>query len=142
MIERRARHASKMVKESHDVSILDEDNLSDIDTFEVVLLRICRWTLIPEILEAFGPENTLKFLDIFKGTTIKVPSASIIAEAARDTVIYSMLGPNPKDRDVVSYLAKRFDLSQDDVWAIYSRVKGWRDLTQPSAKQIQDQHKL
>ena len=128
MSERRVKYRSKLATEQLRLSILDEELLDHLDVFYLILLRICHRTLLPEILEAVGRENFIKFLDIFKGTTVRVPSAEVLHEAARDAIVYATL-EREKDEDSLSYLGKRYDLSKQDLLTIHKRVAQWKTLT-------------
>ena len=69
-------------------SIFDTVSKEYLDLFQVTLLEVASTTHLPEIYSVFGQECFLKFLDIFSGTTIKVPSRQILDDCMRDVGIY------------------------------------------------------
>jgi hypothetical protein len=72
-------------------SIFDTVSKEYLDLFQVTLLEVASTTHLPEIYSIFGQENFLKFLDIFSGTTIKVPSRQILDDCMRDVGIFLKL---------------------------------------------------
>jgi hypothetical protein len=72
------------------IRILDGDG-ELVEVFIAVLLARTRRTVIPELYEVFGPEQVMRFLDLFAGTRIEVPSRDVISQAPRDADIYATL---------------------------------------------------
>jgi hypothetical protein len=107
---------------SKEIRILDPNVRNHIDTFRVVMLSTASRTIFPEILEIFGPEAAIKFLDVFGGLTIKVPERSFLEQAARDTDIYHMMSSGGNQSDIIEYLATKYDMEPDYVRTCYQRV--------------------
>ena len=93
-----------------------------MDTFRVVFVRAAQYTLFPELLEVFGSESLLKFLDIFGGMTIRVPDRTLLQQALRDTDIFQKI-QSQDNPGVTEALAVRYNISPDLVRDIYLRVK-------------------
>jgi len=86
--------------------------------------------LLPELYDIFGKEKLLQFLDIFAGTTVKVPTKRVLEDAIRDTYIYLGMekartsGKKKKIMpDVVKDLAARYDIDEIHVQRIYNDMK-------------------
>lgn len=108
---------------SKEVRILDPQVRECVDTLRVILLSACSRTIFPELLEIFGPEAVVKFMDIFGGLTVKIPDRSFLIQATRDVDIYKMMSESPDDEAAADYLARKYDMSSDYVRECYDRVK-------------------
>lgn len=99
------------------ISILDKTSGRFLDVLEVVLQLSCPNSHIPEILSIFGKDCLVKFLDVFAGTTLRVPSRQALEGAMRDVVIYTTLVQTCASQrpDVVKRLAKSFGTTTDKV---------------------------
>jgi hypothetical protein len=86
-----------------EVRILDPQLREHVDTFRVLLLSSCSQTIFPELLEIFGPEAVVKFMDIFGGTVIRVPSRSFLEQVTRDVDIFNMVNSSPEREAAVDY---------------------------------------
>jgi hypothetical protein len=107
--------------------IFDRGSLKHIDALQVALLRAGKDTLLPEIYDIFGKDKLLKFLDIFAGTTVVVPTKKVVEDSIRDTYIYLGMEKAKAQRkemaDVVRDLALRYDIDNRDVHTIYEDMK-------------------
>lgn len=117
----------KRLAASPQFGIFDRGSLKHIDALQVALLRAGKDTLLPEIYDIFGKEKLLKFLDIFAGTTVQVPTKKVLEDAIRDTYIYlgieNAKAKRKEKADVVRDLAKRYDIDNRDVHIIYEDMK-------------------
>ena len=103
--------------------ITDSDTVKHLDVFQMVLLSVAERTPLPELYEVFGQDKLVQFLDIFAGCTITVPPADIIANAVRDVDIYTSLERTGTDHtDTVDDLARKYEMKNDRIRSIYSRV--------------------
>lgn len=110
-------------------AIFDTGAVDHIDALQVSLLRAGKNTLLPELYDIFGKECLLKFLDTFAGTTIQVPTKTVLEDAIRDTYIYLTMrkeakSGNRKKSDVVKELAERYDITTKYVLHIFKDMKG------------------
>jgi len=110
-----------------EVRILDPKVRQHVDTFRCVMLSACRQTIFPELLEIFGPEIVVKFMDIFGGLTIKVPDRSFLIQAARDVDIYYMMTTCQEQDLAVDFLARKHDMLPEYVRECYHRVREIRE---------------
>lgn len=103
---------------------LERSTRREVDALYVLLVHSGRYELLPELYDVFGREHLIRFLEIFGGTTIKVPSEVELAQAARDVTIYCRLNEAPKEgqEEVVASLAKEYNLDEGVVSQIYSRM--------------------
>lgn len=72
----------------HGVKIFDSELSRYVDAFLFLLSMEGEETLLPEIYEIFGSELTTKFLDLFGGATIRVPSREDMERKLRDFSIF------------------------------------------------------
>lgn len=100
--------------------ILDPNLEKTIDMVTMVLLHYNRHSVLPEILEVFGTELTIKFLDIFGGTTVKVPSRDSLHSCVRDVNVYLRLKAGSA---TVEDLAHDYQLDKMDIKRIYLSSK-------------------
>ena len=77
-------------------------------------------SLISEFHRVFGGEDTLKFLTIFAGTTIRVPSSKDQEKMSRGIEIYDALSTKTVSR---RHLRERFGLSGKALRAIFREMK-------------------
>jgi len=80
------------------IRLMPDDAAAYFDVFRELLFVVTRDTVIPEIIQVFG-DNTLKFLDIFAGTTIEVPSREVLNIAYRNTHVYLVLSELKKGEE-------------------------------------------
>jgi hypothetical protein len=113
-------------------AIFDNSATKHIDALQVALVRASRDSILPELYDIFGKESLLKFLDIFAGTTVKVPTKKVLEDSIRDTFIYLSLEkvkksgkPKKVMTDVVRDLADRYSMSMEEVWATYRDMQGF-----------------
>ena len=84
-----------------------------------LLLKAAEFTLIPDLIGIFGAESAVKFIDIFSGSTIKVPSKDILQTLVRDANIYTEL---KRDWGEAKNLSNTYEISLDLVHSIFKRV--------------------
>lgn len=112
--------------EPNEVRILDPQVRDHMDTFRVVFTRSAKYTIFPELMEIFGADKVVRFLEIFGGMTIRVPRREFLEQAVRDTDIYVAISrhdaPETTDR-----LAVRYEIPRETVRDIYLRVKALRE---------------
>lgn len=90
-----------------------------LDAVTLVLLYNNQNSLLPDLYEIFGDEALVKFIDIFGGTTIRVPSRDDLANAVRDVNIYLTLKHN---RAKVEDLASQYRLTNTVIEDIFLKV--------------------
>lgn len=66
----------------------DEDLFRSMEVFEALLFRLGMTSYAPELVDLFGKDGFIRFMDVFSGTTFKVPPRQILLDCVRDTVIY------------------------------------------------------
>jgi hypothetical protein len=86
------------------------------------LAQVFPQSLTAEILKLLGPEQTEKFLMVFAGTTIKVPTTKDVQEAERNLAIYDTLKKAkspPESRRLGETLAEQYNISRYEVRELY-----------------------
>lgn len=104
-----------------EVRILDTRLRKHMSLFRLVLLQSGQYTLFPEMLEVFGEEAVIKFLDIFGGITIRVPDRGVLERAVRDVDIYVTLS-KCNTPEVAGDLARKYDVDEGYVRELYAKV--------------------
>jgi hypothetical protein len=108
------------------VRLFDKDASQFVDVFIPVMLAWTRKTLISELHEVFGTEHLMRFLDLFAGTRIEVPSRDLILAALRDADIYVRLAAH---KDTVRGLATKYGVEEHRVADAYARVAALVEAT-------------
>ena len=83
-------------------------------------------SLLADFKRVFGEESTRKFIEVFSGTTIDVPSRRTIDNLERDVVIYESLCVSTdarQSRKLGEHLANRFGLTRKKVREIYAQMQ-------------------
>ena len=108
---------------------LETNSRRYVDVLHVLLIHSGRYELLPELYEIFGRETLFRFLELFGGTTIKVPSETEIKKAARDVDIYCRITDAAADHrdEVITVLAREHDLTETWVRAIHDEMRKLMD---------------
>ncbi len=102
----------------HNPHILDKDLLELVDVFHVVLLDTAAHTVLPEILEVFGVDTAIKFMDLFAGVTLKVPSREILNDSANKAFIFNKLRQDDSPENV-RRVAQEYGMTVEAVTSVY-----------------------
>jgi hypothetical protein len=114
------RSADRLNRETG-VSIAAELSERHLKALKVILLVCQELSVLPELLEIFGQDKLIKFLDIFCGQTVRVPSKHEIKMAIRDVDIWvTLTGKN--DLAHMELLAERHTLTRQKVVEIFRRT--------------------
>lgn len=108
--------------EFSELYILDKSIYDCLDAFMVLLMQAAEFSLLPDILAIFGPEMTVKFIDIFSGTQIKVPNRDILQSIVRDATIYNSMKNSNNQNHEAKKLAEMYDVTEKIVNSTYERV--------------------
>jgi len=95
-----------------------------IDYLYLALASLDDFGCVPYIYKVFGEELLIKFLDIFSGQTIEVPTADRLREVVRDVTIFRQLSsctPESRKKKVVS-LSEEYELDPRTITAINDRM--------------------
>ena len=112
-----------MKQQMKDLLVSDRKMLRGLDPVKAILFLCARHTLLPEIFDAFGKEDTLSFLEIFGGRTIKVPSVKAVKDALVALTIWEEMSKSKDKGDTCKILAKRFSVRASEIRASYTRVE-------------------
>jgi len=102
--------------------LIDRDSFKHIDVLTLVLLAKYEFTYLPELYDIYGEENFVKFLDLFGGKTIKVPSNEEFSNACRDVRIYVSMKRRDDDQ-VANDLADLYLITPDMVRKIFKSMQ-------------------
>lgn len=97
----------------------------EAEVFFVLLLTSGKYSFLPELYEIFGKDSTIKFLELFAGMTVEVPSVKRLSSLARDTKVYTRVkNANPSHRaTVIKSLAREFSTDEKRIRLIYDRTR-------------------
>jgi len=96
-----------------------------LDIVTVLLVDRADDTHLPELYDVFGREALSKFLELFAGMTIKVPTREEIEDSVRNVSIYLQLYRTTKGSKarVIYDIARHYGMVTDDVRRIYYRME-------------------
>lgn len=87
--------------------------------FETALSALKK-TLLPEIYEVLSYDEMARFLYVFGGTTIRVPTVEEIIRTYKEIDIYNHLS---NGTDTLQNLATKHDLSEDRVQQLFEKIE-------------------
>lgn len=96
-----------------DLKLFNEKTGQYIDALYAVLVASDEMQFFPEMLEIFGKESTVSFLDIFAGQTITVPPRDVVELKIRNISMWMTYTEHGDD--VIPALAKKHDITEDSV---------------------------
>ena len=96
-----------------DLRLFSERTGQYIDALYAVLVASDEMQFFPEMVDIFGDECVIKFLDIFAGQTITIPPKDVLELKLRDVSMW--LDFSGGGESVIPTLAKEHGLSEDDV---------------------------
>lgn len=100
------------------IRILDGSLTRHVDAFRLTLIDRTPKTIFPELVEIFGSEAAVKFMDIFHGLTIKVPSRELLDFCVRDADIYARLS-SAYSSSAVHALAEKYKVTESQILHTY-----------------------
>ena len=106
-----------------DLRLYNERTGQYIDALYAVLVASDEMQFFPEMLEIFGKESVVKFLDIFAGQTVTVPPRDVLEAKVRDVTLWLEVSRRGGAGNVAD-LAKEHGLTESQV---KERVKGVAD---------------
>lgn len=83
-----------------------------VDALYAVLVASDSLQFFPEMLEIFGQDSVIKFMDIFAGQTVVVPPRDVLEAKIRDV---TLLLEHERQGKSVDQLAKEYSMKKDDV---------------------------
>ena len=103
-----------------------------VEALRVTLLRADdRYTVLPLIHEIFGDSDFYEFLEVFAGTTIRIPSREDMERAVRDVNVYFRLVEAEDRKSAIQELSRSYEVSEDMVCRIersmQDLLKGLKD---------------
>lgn len=104
-----------------DLFIIDRSVYDCMDAFMALLMNASEFSLVPDLIGIFGAEQAVKFIDIFSGSTIKVPPRETLQMLVRDANVYTTL---KKDMSQVNILANQYEVTDKVIKNIFDRVEG------------------
>ena len=120
----RNSHGRREIQLIKDLLILDPYVGEHVDVLRIVLMCNNEFSYLPEIYDIFGSDKFMKFLDIFSGTKIAVPSFKDLRNAIRNVGIYVRI-KNTDDagvKDIAKDLSREYEIDVPSVMTIYRNV--------------------
>lgn len=90
------------------------------------LAKLFPQSLTSEICKLLGPEATEKFIAVFAGTTLKIPSTKDFLEAKRNLAIYDSIKLSKTKEEATkirAILAKQYHMSVKEVRYVNRKIK-------------------
>ena len=106
------------------MSPINVDQIKSLRVLMPVLIYELPETFIPEIVEAFGQEQALRFIDFFGGVSVEVPSRETLLRLIEDVDIYVSL-ETEDSMLMLDRLSKKYEVSTT---RISSRRKKIQDI--------------
>lgn len=100
------------------------DNIEDEKTVDLLILRLLfdsEFQFLPELKYILGHKKLVEFLQMFSGTTIKVPNIKNLSKAVQDVVIYMDVQRN--GGSVSTKIASKYDQSIEMLRRSYKRME-------------------
>ncbi len=98
----------------------------ELELFYAMLVSYEDLSFLPELYDIFGRDNTAKFIEMFAGCSINVPSLEKLKQLYKDVLIYYKIkSVDSSDRKaiVVKTLSGEYDLTEDQIRKIYIKMK-------------------
>lgn len=96
-----------------DLRLFSERTGDYIDALYAVFVATDELQFFPEMLEIFGTDSVVKFLDIFAGQTIVVPPRDVLEVKIRDVTMW--LEFNRQGETVIPSLARDHEMTESQV---------------------------
>lgn len=114
------------------LSIVDRVCREKRDLLWVLLMTTGEFTLLPELYEVIGPDKLVRFMELFGGTTIKVPDRDKLCEAAMAIDIFSRCSVAAHRSTAIERMAEEYELPEARVLEIYTStadmIHGFADI--------------
>lgn len=96
-----------------------------VEVFYALLVASGKYTFLPELYDIFGRESAIRFLEVFAGCRIRVPTIKRLEELARATEIYVRVEKaTPNQRvGIVKVLAEEYEVTEDRIRTIFAKTK-------------------
>jgi len=117
------------------LGIYEEYTHRYIDAVKAVLILQSNFDLLPEIYDIFGNDETIKFLHIFAGRVIRVPTKIELDTAIRDVMIWVAVGKNSTP-DSIRALSAKYGVTKNEIIRIHNRVKDLMEKYKVSLKDV------
>jgi hypothetical protein len=112
----------------------------NIDKSDILYLYLCDTTFL-DLMEILDTEQLKKFILIFGGTSINIPSIADIKNCGRDFRIYSYIEKHKQENksmtDIYNEAAKIFFCSQTNIKIIYGNLKKYSDRLEEQRKKLE-----
>lgn len=107
-----------------EISIIDTVSGRFATVLRVVLDHACPRSHVLEMFDIFGKDVFVKFLDIFSGTLIKVPTKDKLEDCMRQVVVFLELKRTPASKrpTATRELAKKYGMTAGEVRTIFVNV--------------------
>ncbi len=86
-----------------------------------LIFYLYRDTLLPELYDLLGEEETLKLVLVFGGMKIAIPSMKEINDLKRNIDVFLSLSYS-QGRETLTFLADKYDVTEVWIRAVYKRM--------------------
>lgn len=99
-------------------------NIRDFkDVLAITIMIDQKYTFLPEIYEVFGKEKMLKFMSIFGGTTVQVPTEDDLVQTIRDVQLYIDVVNRKNGRPPFSQIADKYEMTKPFALQVFNRIR-------------------
>lgn len=91
----------------------------------MVLLLVAKWEPMVELLDFFDGDSSrlMEFVDLFGGTTLRVPSRDRIGQMARDLDVWTRLRATSDRRTEIEEIAREYQITPTRVEKIAEEMQ-------------------
>ena len=101
------------------VRLVEKSVQDHLEVFRSIAFESIKDTLLPELFSVFGSKAAIKFMDVFAGSSVEVPSRKILDDLVRTTDIYVMV----ENGRPLAVIAEKYDTDVPEVKNTYARAK-------------------
>ncbi len=87
----------------------------------MALLNTDQYSYLPELLDIFGEDKLLQFLDVFSGCKVEVPSRDKLNRSMREIEIYNRM--ESKNKPTYAKIAQEYKVSEEYIRVVHNKVK-------------------
>jgi hypothetical protein len=96
------------------------------------------YTILPDLIDLIGYENTKKLIAVYGGTRMKIPSLASLAELKRNYQMYREIQSSDQDPDSVTAIARKYRRNQRTATEVYNDMVDVLDPNRSGEHELYD----